>query len=63
MPVTYFLGTDYGFCLISSVGYASRVYFGYVGGSKGNMLREGELVGTDQGTKIDGSVLRSFLAM
>ena len=45
------------------MGQTSRVYFGHVGGSKGNILGEGELVGTDQGTKIDESVLRSFLSM
>ena len=39
------------------------VYFGHMGGSKGNILGEDELVGTDQGTRIDEFVLRSFFAV
>lgn len=35
----------------------------HVGGSKGNILGESELVGTDQGTQIDEFASRSFLAV
>ena len=42
------------------MGGKSRVYSGHVEGSKGNILGKGELVGTDQGTKIDEFVLRLF---